>query len=45
MHVTVGAILVEGIMRNKSLTLFEYRRFSGWFKDVSILGAGGHYFQ
>ena len=28
MHITVGAILVEGIMRNISLKLFEYRRFS-----------------
>ena len=29
MHITVGAILVEGIMRNISLKLFEYRIFSG----------------
>ena len=29
MHITVGAILVEGIMRNISLKLFEYMIFSG----------------
>ena len=29
MHITVGAISVEGITRNISLKLFEYRRFSG----------------
>ena len=29
LHITVGAILVEGIMRNISLKLFEYKRFIG----------------
>ena len=41
LHITVGAILVEGIMRHISLKLFS----GCGFKINSILSAGGNRFQ